>query len=191
MSGDSVPPPVSGQPTTTAGTAPAATPVTTSAAAVMKLVQDQLAEERATKTSLETRAVAVITSSGALATLLFALAALVTKATTYQLPDAARVVLVLTLLAFTLAGVLAIFVARPSTYQEVKLDSLKAVASPEAMNAPATEGEPEIAKVLVNIIEGARKANADKAGLLRYAVISETAAAVLLAVTVAIVLLNG
>ena len=48
------------------GTAPA---VATSADAVMKLVQDQLTQERAAKASLETRAIGVIASSGALATL--------------------------------------------------------------------------------------------------------------------------
>jgi hypothetical protein len=157
----------------------------------MKLVEDQLAEERSTKSSLEARAIGVITSAGALATLLFALAALVTQPLTYELPDAARVVLVATLAAFIAAAVLAILAARPGTYQEVTVESLRAAAAPGAMAAPAEQGEAAIAAVLVDIIATARTKNARKATLLRRAVTVEAVAAVLLAVAVAIVLLAG
>lgn len=163
----------------------------TSAAAVMKLVQDQLTEERSTKSSLEARAIGVITSSGALATLLFALAALVTKTAGYELPDTARLVLGATLVAFVVAAVLAIIAARPGTYQEVTTDSLRAAATKEAMAAPAEEGESAIAKVLVDIIAMARGKNGAKARFLKRAVTAEAIAAVLLAVAVAIVLLEG
>ena len=163
----------------------------TSAAAVMKLVQDQLAEERSTKSSLEARAIGVITSSGALATLLFALAALVTKAAGYELPDLARLVLGATLVAFMGAAVLAIIAARPETYQEVTIESLRAAATQEAMGAPAEKGESEIARVLVDIIAKARDENGNKARFLRRAVTLESVAAVLLALAVAIVLVQG
>lgn len=156
----------------------------------MKLVQDQLTEERSTKSSLEARAIGVITSSGALATLIFALAALVTKPAQYELPELARLVLSATLVAFIVAAVLAIIAARPGTYQEVTLESLRAVATEEAMGAPAEQGEPEIAKVLVSIIAKAREKNANKARFLKAAVTIEAVAAVLLAAAVAIVLLE-
>lgn len=162
-----------------------------SAAALMKLVQDQLTEERSTKSSLETRAIGVITSSGALATLLFALAALVTKPAAYELPSLARLVLLATLVAFIAAAVLAIVASSPGTYQEVTVESLKAAASKEAMGAPADEGEPRIAQVLVDIISTARTKNAVKAQFLKAAVTLEAGAALLLAVGVAIVLLQG
>ena len=157
----------------------------------MKLVQDQLTEERATKSSLEARAIAVITSSGALATLIFGLAALVTKSATYELPQPARLVLGATLVAFLAAAVLAIVAARPGTYQEVTIDSLRAAAGVQAMNAPAVQGEPAIASVLVDIIAAAREKNAEKARFLRTAVTAEAVAAVLLAVAVAIILVEG
>jgi hypothetical protein len=163
----------------------------TSAAAVMKLVQDQLTEERSTKSSLEARAIGVITSSGALATLLFALAALVTRPAAYQLPDLARLVLTATLVAFMVAAVLAIIAARPGTYQEVTIDSLRAAATQEAMGAPAEQGESAIANVLVDIIAKARHKNGNKARFLKAAVTVEAIAAVLLAAAVAIVLLEG
>ena len=93
----------------------------TSADAVMEHVQDQLTEERGTKSALEARAIGVITSAGALVTLLFALAALVTKPQAYELPGAARLVLGITLIAFIASAVLAIIAARPETYQEVSV----------------------------------------------------------------------
>jgi hypothetical protein len=155
----------------------------------MKLVQDQLVEERSTKSSLETRAIGVITSSGALATLLFALAALVTKTATYTLPDLARLGLVLTLLAFICAALFSILAASPGTYQEVTIPSLRDAAG--HMGSPAREGEPAIASVLVDIIETARDKNADKAKHLKRAVTAEAVGAVLLGLVVGVVLLTG
>lgn len=163
----------------------------TSAVAVMKLVQDQLTEERSTKSALEARAIGVITSSGALATLTFALAALVTKPAAYELPGPARLVLGITLVAFMAAAVVAIIAARPGTYQEVSIDSLRSVVTEAAMGAPAEVGEPEIASVLVDIIARARQMNRNKARFLRRAVTLEAIAAVLLGVAVGIVLLEG
>ena len=140
---------------------------------------------------METRAIGVITSSGALATLLFALAALVTKPAGYELPDLARLLLGATLVAFMVAAVLAIIAARPGTYQEVDIGSLRDAATRDAMSAPAEEGEPVIANVLVDIIDKAREMNGVKAGFLTKAVTVEAVAAVLLAASVAIILLYG
>lgn len=142
----------------------------------MKLVEDQLTEERSTKSSVEARAIGVVTSSGALATLLFALGALVTEADDFRLPDSARVVLVLTLGAFIVAAILALFAARPGTYQEVSLGSLRDAATPEAMGASADEGSSSIANVLIAIIAKARESNATKASFLKYAVTFEAGA---------------
>jgi hypothetical protein len=166
-------------------------PGSTSSDAVMKLVQDQLAEERSTKTSLEARAIGVVTSSGALVTLLFALAALVTTPTGYELPDPARVALFATLVAFIGAAVLGIIASRPEAYQEVTVDSLRAAATPSQMGAPAAAGEAEIASVLVEIIATSRTENGKKAQHLRQAVTLEAFAAVLLAVAVTIILVQG
>lgn len=164
---------------------------TTSAAAAMKLIEDQLAEERATKSSLEARAIGVITSSGALATLLFALAALVTKPANYAPAEAIRILLVATLAAFMVAIIQAILASRPGTYQEVSLESLYDVATRTAMGAPAEEGGPEIARMLVTIVDKAREQNAVKARFLRRGVTAEAVAAGLLALAIALILLLG
>ena len=169
---------------------PPSAPVT-SAAAVMKLVEDQLVEERATKSSLEARAIGVITSSGALAALLFALAAVVTKPANYAPALAIRILLGATLVAFMVAIVRAILASRPGTYQEVSIESLRDVATITAMGAPADEGEPAIALMLVTIIEKAREQNAQKARFLKQGVTAEALAAALLTAAVALILLLG
>ncbi|MGJ7442151.1 hypothetical protein [Aquipuribacter sp. MA13-6] len=181
--------PVAGSPSApTTGTAAAPT---TSAAAVMTLIEGQLAEERSTKASLEARAIGVVTSSGALTTLLFALSALVTRPTDYELPGPARYVLLATLLAFLLAAVLAILAARPGTYHEVTVESLEEAATAGSMASPVDEGSPKIATVLVDIIRKARVRNGKKATFLKAAVTCQVAAAVLLSIGVGVVLLHG
>lgn len=163
-------------------------PVLASAAA-MKYIGDQLAEERATKSALEDRANTVITSAGALTTLLFALSALATKAAaTYELPGFAKVLLVVATFFFLVAIVFALRTAAPAAYAEVTVESLYDVATPEAFSAPAAEAEPIIAKAMVEVIEGARTGNGNKAKNLRRAVQAELAAAIVVAIAVVVVL---
>lgn len=160
-------------------------------AAAMKYIGDQLAEERATKSALEDRANTVITSAGALTTLLFALSALATKAAaTYELPGFAKVLLVVGTFFFLVAIVFALRTAAPAAYAEVTVESLYAVATPEAFSAPAAEAEPIIAKAMVEVIEGARTGNGNKANNLRRAVQAELVAAIVVAIAVVVVLVG-
>jgi hypothetical protein len=78
-----------------------------------ELVSELLAAEERRQASLEARGSAVITVSGALVTLLLALAALVTEEQTFTLPDAARDRLSLAVVAFVLAALLAIATYAP------------------------------------------------------------------------------
>ncbi len=163
----------------------------TAAAEVLRLIQDQLTEERSTKTSLEGRAVGVITTSGTLTTLLFALSALVTKGADYSLPWAARVPLILAVGAFLSAAVVAILAARPQAYREVTVDSMREIAAASNLALPASEAEPEIAEGLVQIIERARENNGKKAQRLKIAINAEVAGTLLVAVAVVAVLVRG
>ncbi|WP_139025187.1 hypothetical protein [Paenarthrobacter nitroguajacolicus] len=133
----------------------------------------------------------MITSSGALVTLIFALAALVTKPDDFDLPVPVRLILGVVLAAFAAAAVLALITARPGAYHEVTLESLSAAASDKAMGASALEGEPEIARGLVQIISKSREENARKARFLRAAVTFEAVAALMLTVGVSVVLFVG
>jgi hypothetical protein len=168
--------------------APSPTPAT-AAALTMKLIDDQLTEERATKTSLESRANGVIASAGTLTTLLFALAAVITQAKDYQLPGLAKASLVLAAVAFLISIIYALRAASPGTYQEVETQSLYDLTTAEALYAPVTEAEPRIANATVQVIDGARQGNAAKAKDLKFAVQAELAAAILLAAAVTTILL--
>ncbi|MFG1911508.1 hypothetical protein [Kribbella sp. NPDC048928] len=163
----------------------------TAATEVLKLIQDQLAEERSTKTSLEGRAVAVITTSGTLTTLLFALSALVTKGSDYSLPWPARVLLILAVAAFLAAAVIAILAARPQAYREVTVDSLREAAAAENLALPASEAQPEIAGGLIDIIQRSRENNGTKADRLKAAIGAEVAGIVLVAAAVVTILIEA
>lgn len=159
-------------------------------AAILTLIEDQLEEERTTKTSLETRAVSVVTTSGTLTTLLLGLAAVVTGRQSYELPIFARGLLVLAVLAFLTAVVLAIVAARPRAYHEVTVQSLRVIASPAHLGAAAGAAEPSIAAALIDIIDTARQRNGEKAARLTQAVMAEVVAAGLVALAVAVILLG-
>ena len=87
--------------------------------AFAKLLEEQLVEERARKTSLEARGAAIITTSGALVTLLFGLAALVTGQDGFELGDQPRNLLGLGVLAFFAAALAGLAVNFPWRYTEV------------------------------------------------------------------------
>src|SRR5262249_12281036 len=65
---------------------------------------DQLDEERRRKTSLEQRGTAVITTSGTLVSLLFALAALITTRKQFHIPPSAQLILLLAVAFFVIAA---------------------------------------------------------------------------------------
>jgi uncharacterized membrane protein len=77
-------------------------------------VQEQLARQDARKTSLEQRGITVITTAGALVTLLFGLAAFTTKRSqTFALPGGASYLLVAALVLFFGAALAAILTNVP------------------------------------------------------------------------------
>jgi hypothetical protein len=85
-----------------------------------ELLKDELDTQDRRKASFEQRGLAVITTSGVLVTLLFALAALSTKqAQTFVLPDTARDWLLAALVTFVLAAVAAVITNIPLSYQAV------------------------------------------------------------------------
>jgi hypothetical protein len=74
---------------TTAGTGQPAGVASVGGPIYVELLKERLQEERAHKTSLEQRGLSVITSSGTLVTLLFALAAVVTASKSFSGVDRA------------------------------------------------------------------------------------------------------
>ena len=77
--------------------------------------------EASRKSSIESKGISVITTSGTLVTLLFGLVAVVTSHSSFTLPVAAHGWLVAAVLAFVVAAALAILVSFPLPYGQTDL----------------------------------------------------------------------
>jgi hypothetical protein len=152
-----------------------------------ELVKEQLAEERARKSSIEQRGLAVITTSGTLVTILFGLTAITTGVEGYQLPDPARVMITVAAGLFVAAAFLAISTNWAFDYVEVEPEGLLGVIDEDwsADEAPAAK---VVAKAWVDIVEDARKKNTWKGQLLRAAMITEAGALVAVALAALVIL---
>jgi nitrate reductase NapE component len=89
-------------------------------------IKEQLEAQEARKLSLEQRGLAVITTSGALVTLLFGLTALsVRRASTFVIPDTAAALLIVALVFFVLAALCAIVTNLPRSHEAVTVAALR------------------------------------------------------------------
>ena len=153
-----------------------------------QLIADQLAEERSRKTSLEARGVTVITTSSALATLLFALTAGLTATSKFRLPVPAKLPLLLTLVTFVFSAAFSLAANVPLIYREPTPAGLAKLINTDYWSAAAEIGEIRVAEAQVTSLTAARSANNLKAKLLIGAVFFELLAIPLLAWAVAEIL---
>jgi hypothetical protein len=156
--------------------------------AYSQLIADQLAEERDRKSTLEARGITVITTSGTLATLLFGLTAGLTVATSFKLPSAARLPLLLALIAFVVAAMCGLATNMPLIYREATSRGLAKLVDARYWTGPATVGQLRVAAAQVTLITAARSANNLKVRLLIAAVAAELLAIVFLSWAVASIL---
>lgn len=152
----------------------------TSGPAITSLIQDQLAQERSLKDSLESRAGVIIASAGTLVTLLLALVTLVSKSEKNLFPVVSRSLIGAAITSFILAAAFAILAIRPREYGVVDEQSLREMASEKFYNTSASLGEPQIALALVKLIEKTRFGNKRKARFLMWSVLAEMIAIVFL-----------
>lgn len=158
--------------------------------AYSSLIKEQLEQERARKQSLEQRGLAVVTSSGTLVTLLFAVGALATEAKGLQLPQDSRVLMILALLFFAGAGILGILTNRPDIYLEVETEWLRKTLNPIAWGYKDVPlGMRRSAEARVRSIESFRERNPKKVKLLVGAIACEVIAVAFVAVGVVLLLL--
>jgi hypothetical protein len=144
-------------------------------AAYGELLKEELDIQDARKASLEQRGLAVVTTAGALATLLFALAALSTKSQTFVLPHAAQVWLRWALISFVVAAVFALMTNVPMRYDAVTADAIRGrlLATPMKDKAAA---EKDIALTRVKALRDAKSKNGRKAWFLLFAMLAEVLA---------------
>lgn len=168
------------------GDAPAAP---TGLSSISDYTREQLDAEDKRKASFEQRGLAVVTTSGALVTLLFGLAALSTKAAaTFELEDAAKLPLAIALVLFVLAAVFALLTNWPLNYHWVEpADVRKSVKQ----KPPPTEERAlkDMALTRLAVLEVAREKNVLKARFLIVALSLEVLAVAAVAVAIAIVIL--
>jgi hypothetical protein len=163
-------------------------PAAAAGTAYSQLIADQLAEERNRKVSLESRGVAVITTSGTLATLLFALTASLTAVPKFRLPGDARLPLLLALLAFVTAALFGLVTNVPLRYREPTPQGLAKLVDTVYWRGPKQTGELRVAGAQVAVIAAARSANNLKVNLLLTAISAELLSVIFLSWAVAVII---
>ncbi|HSV65020.1 MAG TPA: hypothetical protein VLJ59_03805 [Mycobacteriales bacterium] len=154
-----------------------------------RLVQDLVADERASKASVESRAAGLITAAGSLVTVLFAIAAFVTSRVGYVLPVPARWLLVGALTSLLAASVAAIVVNLPAGQHEIRADDLLGrIHRDEDWNAREDDVELALAKALAGQLVRARQVNRAKARLLAYAIFGEVSGIAFIGAAVSVIL---
>jgi hypothetical protein len=155
-----------------------------------QLVNGLLDAEERRKNSFEQRGIAVISTSAVLVSLLFALAAVVTRSQDFVVPDAARALLVLALVLFLVAGVAGIVANYPVRYELIALPDLERLVQPEAWEGDAAVAGRRIAEVSVKVLAVARAKNELKGKALVAGMVAEVAAVTVVAASVAVILLK-
>ena len=137
--------------------------------------------ESARKTSTESKGTAVITTSSALVTILFALVAVVASRTTFKLPASAHGWLVGAIVSFVLAAATAILVSFPLPYGQtnITLSDLRTWWGDTVDTAEAA-----VSGLRLRALTAARRMNAVKAGILAVACTAELVGLILLTVAV-------
>lgn len=150
-------------------------------------IKDELEAQDKRKTSFEQRGLAVITTSGTLVTVLFALAALSTRSDTFVLTGAARDWLVRSLLFFVLAAVAAVITNIPVKYEAVTAEGIrKRLGEKPIRNADAAASD--IALTRLNALENAKKKNGFKGWILVAGMVLEVVAVGCVAIAISLVL---
>ena len=151
------------------------------------LIAELVAREDVRKDSIEQRGVAVITTSGALSTLLLGLAAVNTHAKNWHLPASADDLLIAAVCLFFTAALLAISTNLPLRYAEVKAVGLWKQTG-KRFGDDLAVAQRRVSFVRLRIAKRARRVNCVKAWLLFSAMCAEGLAVVCVAGAVVILL---
>lgn len=145
-------------------------------------IDHELQKERDRKASLEERAMAVVSTSGILVSLLFAFLAALGKPAT--LGVGAKLSLAAAMTMFVLACVWSLLVNKPQSYTPLGVKSdMERMVTDEYWNAPADDAILALAKFRLREVDTWRNNNGAKARNLHRAFASESFAVFLLAVS--------
>lgn len=152
-----------------------------------QFIKDELAAQDVRKASFEQRSIAVITTSGTLATLLLGLAALATKASsTFVVPSDARPWVTAALFGFFVSALAALTVNLPLSYEAATVEEMRSRLrdDPPWNDAAAMK---DIGFTRLKAIESAKSNNRIKGWALTVAVGCEALAVGCLAAAVAMI----
>jgi hypothetical protein len=152
-----------------------------------KLFDDLLTAQEARKSSIEQRGLSVITTSGALVTLLFGLVSLITKSQTFALPKAAHGPIGIAIGFFVCAAILGLLTNIPLFYMTVDPKGLQAIIDRRWQERKAS-AELRVAATQQKLIERAQSVNSIKAWILVAAMSLEVCAVLLIGIAVGTVL---
>lgn len=144
------------------------------------LANDELQQERRRKDSIEQRGITVITSAGVLVTLLLAFAGIAGTDQLHALSPLGRDLMGGSLLLFAISAVLGLLANTVAQYTEAKVSTLQNLIE-NYWDYPASDAAKEVAVIHAKSATSARAKNDTKAQLLRWAIIAEVCAVVLLA----------
>ncbi len=158
-----------------------------------EFVAVELAEARATKASLEQRALGLVSVSGAFVTALFGLIAFLTRTGSRELPSKAELPVYISLGLFVAAALLALIASAPGKYRGVTGGSqdddlgLETVVRTRWGDPPATARR-RVALTRLVILDPYKSRNTRNGRLLIAATVAQAGAVLALAVAVALVL---
>jgi hypothetical protein len=154
----------------------------------LAVVKDHITDERATKSSLEQRGLLVITTSGTLVTLQFAVGALRTRVQSFTVPASGLALLIASLGLFVTAGILALIVNLPRAQLVLTVGEVEQqFAAGWHLREPVDVRE-SLHKSQTEVLRRLRRTNRHKARLLITALTAELTAIGLVGIAVAIIL---
>ena len=157
-------------------------------AAYLDLIEQQLDSEQRRKDSVEQRGLALVTISGLLAGVLFALVTWATEPGRDPLDPWVEELVIVSVALFFVGALFGFLAFRTKSYPEPKVAQLKDLLDEGYWRASAQDGTLSVAEVLVKVLEGARAKNKWKAGFLEAGVWFEVLGAMVLLANVVILL---
>lgn len=154
-------------------------------------VKELVSLEETRKDSLEKRGLAVITTAGALVTLLFGLAALSTrKSQTFSLPTPAEISLAIGLGLFFVSACIAIATNVPLPYRGLDVKLLRRDLECGDWSAPVEAAAQKVTGTRLRVLEDATTKNGRKAKLLLAALAFEVLAVAAVAAAIGFVVVG-
>lgn len=165
-------------------------PASTTGKAYLDLLEREVEEERARCHAIDTRALAIVTSSGAIVALLAAVAAIMGKRQEIHL-GCWSVVSVAAALAFGVASIFGLLASWPKRRDVATARAFRELAIEKYWTKPESVARGYVYDLQVRQLESLRRTNSKHAKMLRYGLIAQLVAVSLLIVVFAVLVFQA